>query len=109
MTDVWTKFTGFLSHHANDLNTIASALSTIVTALPLDSQDKTIVTDGVVSLQEAATAIEQFLAGAPANVGDVTVKESDIETAVRNVLTNLGYTQQTPPAPTPSMEGNVNA
>lgn len=100
---LWDSFTGFLNHHASDLQTIASSLSTIVGALPIDAQDKTLVNDGITSLNEAATAIQEWLAGAPANVGDVVVKESDIETAVANVLERLGYKQQ------PSAEGNASA
>lgn len=82
---------GFLTHHVTDLNAIADTLSSVTGALPIDSQDKDRIGSLITTIKNSADNITSFLENTTVtnDAGDVVVKESDIETAVANVLPNL--------------------
>lgn len=83
-TNAWDAFTGFLTKHATELQSIAGALGTIANFLPIDASDKAKISDTADQLNNAVASINDWLANAPQNP-EIVIKESDIETAVRNV------------------------
>ena len=82
--NAWTAFTGFLAKHIGDLNAVGDALSGIASALPIDPQDKERITNAVQAVETSASNINNWLANAPANPTEVTLKESDIVEAIGN-------------------------
>jgi hypothetical protein len=103
---------GFLEKHVIDLNNVADALSSIVTAVPIDPQDKENVTNVITALKTSVDNINSFLEDNQVNDTEVTVKESDIVTALGNFFaSDAGKTalaNAVLPSATPSAEGNAN-
>lgn len=83
---VWDTLTGFLSHHADELNGVAQTLSTLVNSVPLDHQDKENVTNVISGLGNAAENIKHFLENSSEPPADLVIKKSDVLDAVREVL-----------------------
>lgn len=105
-TSLFSKFTGFVSHYASELSSIVEALNTLTNALPIDAGDKSSILDTIGTLRDSVANIATALANTTP-VPDVIVKESDLETAVKNFLSSaegkaLLGNLQTPPS------GNVN-
>lgn len=81
-----SAFTGFLTHHVGDLNNLADALTGIASSLPIDTQQKDTIHSVIGDIKASADNIASFLDGnsVTGDGGEVTVKESDIETALAN-------------------------
>lgn len=83
VSSVWGALTGFLTHHADELAGIGSALNTIVNNVPLDQQDKSNVTDVIGGITNAVENIKNFLESNPTGpASDVVIKESDLVAAL---------------------------
>jgi hypothetical protein len=84
---LFATFTGFLSHHVNDLVNVAAGLSSVANALPIDPQDKERVNSVIDVLSTSAQNINDFLTHAADHPpADVVIKESDLVKAVANYL-----------------------
>lgn len=83
-----SDLSGFLAKHAVELQLVAATLSTVVSALPLDAQDKENAKKAIDALSAAAgniAASATDMAKAP----KVIIKKSDIEAAVKAQLPTL--------------------
>jgi uncharacterized phage infection (PIP) family protein YhgE len=83
--NLWDSFTGFLNKHTGDLRAIASALTTVNNALPIDAHDKERINDAINAVEDSVTNIHDWLAGATAPDA-VVIKQSDLVHAVSDYL-----------------------
>ncbi len=79
------KFTGFITKYAGELRSIVGVLSTVVSALPFGSTQKTQIADVLSGLGDASDRIEQA-AKAIAKAPPVIIKKSDIEAALKPLV-----------------------
>lgn len=109
VTLAWHSLTGFLEKHVGDLLSVGDALSGVAAALPIDPQDKERITNAVSVVETSAKNITDWLANAPANPGEVTIKESDIVEAIGNYFNSDAGKALLASVVHPSTEGNANA
>ena len=103
-----TTVTGFLAHHIADLNNVSDVLAELVSAVPLDSQDKDRIHAAIETIRGSANNINDFLEGTTVKAADVTIKESDIVEAIGNFFaSDEGKAALAEAAK--SAEGNANA
>ena len=84
VTGATSKVAGFIMHYGNELTSVAGVLSQLVSALPIDAQDKANIVDTIDGLNNAA---KNAIAGANevttgGSAGDVVVQRSDVDAAV---------------------------
>lgn len=87
MADLGSKVRGFVDHYGREIRVLSSVLETIVSALPLQHQDKDRISEILNGLQTAADNIAGSLKDIPSTT--VAVKKSDVEAAVRKVLPGI--------------------
>lgn len=85
---MFTEFKKFLSKYAGELGGISTVLGSIVSALPIDLQDKARITGILSKLDDAVGSIEKALPKLK-EPAKVTIKKSDIEEVVREVLPDI--------------------
>lgn len=85
--------TGFLAHHVVDLQAMDAALSGVLHALPVNAETRETIQNAIDRVRDSAINIENAVAqfgGALSGGGDmpgpVTIKRSDIDAAVADVL-----------------------
>lgn len=93
-TTLLDNFNGFLNHYSGELTNITHILSTVVNAIPLDSQEKDTITNLLAGLNDAIVSIQDSVArlagsNAAATLGDVVVKKSDLVEIVKEVLPGI--------------------
>ena len=106
---VWGALTGFLEKHVADLNAVGGALTGVISGLPIDPQDKQRITDAIEQVERSAENITNWLANAPSNPGEVTIKESDIVNSIGNYFKTQEGIDLLKSILVPSAEGNGNA
>lgn len=85
---MFTEFKKFLAKYAGELGGISSVLGSIVSALPIDLQDKARINGVLAGLDGAVESIEKAI-GKMKEPAKVTIKKSDIEQVVREVLPDI--------------------
>lgn len=78
------SFANFLALHASELGAVATALATIVNALPMQHDDKASVNDILAGITNSATNIA--LAAANLTGAPVVVRKSDVAEIVAEFL-----------------------
>jgi hypothetical protein len=84
---VVSALTGFLAKHVGDLTNLVTVMNDILSAVPIDPQDKARIGEAITAVQESANNINDWLQGNTVvdnGNGDVVVKESDIVEALGN-------------------------
>jgi hypothetical protein len=107
----WHSLTGFLEKHIDDLKAVGGALADINASLPIDAQDKERIANAIAVVETSANNIANWLANAPANPGEVTLKESDIVNSLSNYFNSEAGKAALAAAvnPTPQSEEQENA
>lgn len=85
---IFGKFVSFVSKYGTELASVSDALSTIVSALPLNRSDKVKVEAIIQSLD---TSVDNILKGVKAldKESKVVIKKSDIVEIVKEVLPEI--------------------
>jgi len=76
----------FLAKYAGEVGTIATVLQAILPAIPIGSQDKAKIDAAIEQFETAAENIAKSAAEAPAELGRVVVRKSDVVSAVNDYL-----------------------
>jgi hypothetical protein len=115
---VFATFSGFLAHHAVDLNATATALEALLSALPVNAQtreqiDAVIgrVKDSAVNIENSLVAIAAAAGGATAGGETVQISQADIDAAVARTLPEAvaAYLTAHPPVAAPDVDPEVPA
>lgn len=91
MSDIFSALKGFLGGYANEALSIAGSLTSLLEGTVLPSSEGEKVKATIITLQSAVNNINDFLTNKMPEITPVpvTINESDIETAVKNVLPDV--------------------
>lgn len=86
-----TAFTGFLTHHIGDLNTVGNALSALLNAVPVNSGTRDDIAKAIAAAQNSANNIAAWLEanGSSLALPPVHISETDLANAVNDRVTAL--------------------
>lgn len=86
IASIASAFVGFLTHYSGEVANVATALESVIGALPIDAADKQRVTDIIDALNNASANVANAVQELQGQTLDVVVSAEDVQAAVAAYL-----------------------